>query len=1023
MLLVFAGGARALMPATDLSQYRRQTWQNDSGLPQDTVYTVLQSRDGFLWLGTDGGLVRFDGMSFRVFDTGNTPQMHSNLVNALAEDAAGRLWIGTEDGLLALAGGELTRYGVEQGLPSSRVLRVLAPQHGALVVATAAGLAVEQQGRFRAVEGSEQLSTGDSGALLAADASGTVWAAGGRSVLALHPAPEGYREGQPLPVPELDGVQALCVEAQGTVWVGGRQGLVSWSGNRKQRLSGLPSSDVRALLVDATGTVWVGTEAGLAQASRADALRGVVRRVASAAFAVRHLFADREGVVWVAGDRVLANAVAGVLHLAPAESGVSHVLAFAEDRDGDLWLGTDGSGLSVLREQLFHVVAAQEGLSSDVVRAVLQDASGAVWLGTTSGLDRLQTTATGARSVRHVPLGAANTVVLSLAETVEGGQHVLWAGTPDGLARVAAGGVKLLTVADGLPDNFVRSLYADRDGSLWVGTRNGLAHWEHGRFTVYSSQDGLGSDVIGAMLRGRDGALWIGTLGGLTRWDGQSFRNRTTQDGLGRDAVTSLYEDSAGTLWIGTNGGGLTRMRGGKLQVVSSAGIPLPETVLGVLQDDSGNLWLSSRDGVMRLALSALDALADHTAVAVAARSFGVADGMRIAECSSGGHPAAWRMRDGTLWFATLKGVASVDPRIADRVLPAPAVAMVEALVDDVVQTASTGFVVAPGHERITLRYAGLSFAAPQRLRYRYRLRGFDHDWVEAGSSRTAYYTNVPPGTYVFEVLAQNSDGVWSTEAASLTFRVRPRFVQTGWFYGLLVLLLAAAAYVVYRVRVHYVQAEYEAVMAERGRIAREVHDTLAQGYVGIAVQLELVGKLMTTSREAAMEQLSATKELVRSSLAEARSSIWNLRAQGEDAAILPSRLAALARRRRQAESPSVSLQVRGTYRPLDPKVENELLRIAQEAINNAVRHAGAASISVSLTYDSTSVRLQVRDDGRGFTESAASLVADGHFGLQGMRERAAGIAASIEVESAAGAGTTVTVEKKLPSAGQKGEA
>jgi ligand-binding sensor domain-containing protein/signal transduction histidine kinase len=1013
--------AYGLGTGKQLRDYRRQSWQNDNGLPQNTVYSVVQTRDGFLWLATEGGLVRFDGVDFRVFDTANTPQLRSNFVNGLMEDASGVLWISTADGLLCLRDGKFSTFTTDEGLPSNTVLSVYQRRDGGLIAVTAAGLAAAEDGHFQSIVGAGLLANADGTSLITEDARGTVWVAGDRQLLSI--AADSRSVNQTIPLADLGTIQAISANATGSLWVGGRDGLVYFSGGKRTRFSvdtGLPSENITALLPDSAGNMWIGTGDGLALYSK-----GSIKQVGAhdglGGVRVQKLFLDRAGALWVAFDHGLARLVDGKVDIAPQQTVVNGVLSVFEDREGSMWFGTDTGGLDVLRDQTFSTITAQDGLSGDFVRALFQDHSGAIWIGTNSGgLDKF---AGGKITALGSNVGLPSNVVLALAETGTGADHDLWVGTPDGLGRLRDGRARMYSAADGMADNFVRSLFADTDGSLWVGTRNGLSRFSGGKFTSYSRLDGLGSDVIGAMLRARNGDLWISTLGGLSRFNGSGFTNFTSRNGLGSDAVTSLFEDAEGTLWIGTNGGGISRLRNGVFTALPPGKSGLPETVYGILEDDKKNLWLSSKKGIYRVSIAALNAYADKRGNELGIRIYGVADGMRISECSSGGHPAAWRMQDGTLWFATLKGATSVNPRSEfDNNLP-PQTAIIQAVVDDQPVDARTFFKVQPGHERITIHYAGLSFVAPQKVRYRYILQGFDRGWVEAGGSRTAYYTNVPPGTYQFKVISSNNDGVWSTEPAALEFKVEPRFTQTMWFYGLIGVLLVALGYAIYRVRVRYVEAEYQAVMAERGRIAREVHDTLAQGYVGISVQLELTARLLQTSKEAALNQLNQTKELVRSSLAEARSSIWNLRAQGEDAEILPARLAASAKARQQSDGPSIGVQIRGTYQPLNRKVEDEILRIAQESINNAVRHAKARHIGVTLTYDATKVQLQVVDDGTGFQQPVESFVSQGHFGLQGMRERAAGIKAAFNVKSEPGKGTTVVLELKMLQAVGKGEA
>jgi two-component sensor histidine kinase/streptogramin lyase len=569
--------------------------------------------------------------------------------------------------------------------------------------------------------------------------------------------------------------------------------------------------------------------------------------------------------------------------------------------------------------------------------------------------------------------------------------------------------VTVFTSADGLADDFVRSLYFDAQGSLWIGTRRGLSQLKDGKFTTYSTLDGLGSDLVGAILQARDGSLWISTLGGLTHLDRGQFRNYAERDGLSNHTVTALHEDADGTIWIGTNGGGLNRWRQGIFKAIALKDAALPETIYSILED-SGDLWMSSNQGIFRANRNDLNRYADGAASTVAVTAYGVADGMKVNEASSGGHPAAWRLDSGELWFATLKGAATVDPAhlAANRVPPLMNIEQIS--VDDKPVIASDTVTIKPGGRRFAFEYAALSFAAPQKVRFKYRLDGFDHAWVDAGGLRTAYYTNLPPGHYIFQVLASNNDGVWSVGPASLAFRLEPYFYQTIWFYLLLILFAALLWYGWYRWRVQQVESRFNAVLAERNRIAREIHDTLAQGFVAVSVQLQIVSRVLENSTDAARKHLTQAQELVRSGLEDARKAIWELRSQSPENQDLAAQLVKMADRVTTGTEIKTEVCVNGTYRSLPERVEDELVRIAQEAVTNAVRHADPNRVEIQLRFTGKGVELSVEDNGRGFSGEPPSTP-DGHFGMTGMKERAQQIGGTLTVSSKKDQGTRVSVE------------
>ena len=1011
VLLAYAPGSFALDASKPLKQYGRQAWQSETGLPQNTVNAIVQSRDGFIWMATEAGLVRFDGQDFRTFDTGNTRELPSDSINDLALDQQGTLWISTASGLVTFAANRFLPVPTPNG-PSTKAVRFVRPLHnGRILISTAGGVAIGDRNTLEALP---SIPTEITPQQIAGDIHGTLWMASSQQLFSVA---ENSSALSTQAITDIGDIQALAASGN-DLWLGGRSGLVLVRNGKRFQLNLAGTTlNVTAIMPMPNGDTYIGTSAGLFAFSQGT-LKRLGEQTGITAGRVLRLFQDHEGSIWVAFDLGLSRIIAAAPGQLQATLALPGVLSIFEDREGDMWFGTDVGGATILREQAFSTLTTQDGLSDDFIRAVFQDHAGTIWLGTNrGGLNRItqgKVSALRATQGRAAATLSSN-VVLALAES----QGDLWVGTPDGLSRLRNGTLKLFTTADGLPDDFVRSLYADRDGSLWIGTRNGLSHYAHNTFTSYSRLDGLGSDLVGTILRTRNGILWVGTLNGLSRFDGAAFKNFTTKDGLGSDAITTLAEQEDGTLWIASHASGLTRLRDGVFTALASPGLNLPQEIYSILEaatpqaPSSPSLWLGSSKGVFRVSIDALNAVADKHSRNLLVDAFGTADGMKINECSSGGHPAAWRMTDGALWFATLKGVASIFPASAYETPVAPLAAIEDVLVDERSAATSEPLTVPPGRDRITMHYAGLSFRAPQKLRFRYKLENFDRDWIDAGTRRTAFYTNIPAGTYRFLVYVSNGDGVWSKQASEFRFTVRPHFYQTIWFYCFALLLTAVIAWLIYRARVRAVEKQYQAVLAERTRIAREIHDTLAQGYVGISVQLEVASRLLQGSREAAAKQLENTKEYVRSSLAEARSSIWNLRSPGAESETYPARLAAAVKLHQLTGSPAASLRfdVRGTFRPIEPRVEDEFLKIAQEAIANALRHAAAPTIAVVLSYDTNWLKLTVTDDGKGFDPAA---VPSGHYGVQGMRERASAVDALLKVESRPDTGTTVELTYRL---------
>ncbi len=965
LLALVSLNAFALDPNKNLTEFGNQVWLTENGLPQNTVQAIIQTRDGYLWLGTQEGLARFNGNNFVVFDRENTPELKSNDIRSLLEDRSGAIWIGTSYGLTRKQGSTFTLFTNSEGLPDNSVGSLSEGPDGTIWIATASGLARYSNNTITAFPKiTDDIQT------LFVETNGVVWLGTGKGVKCLN---NGELQDSK-PSTDLAGrnIAAIVQDESGLLWFGSDEGVIGY--NQDQTISyttgnGLPDNHINALTVDRQGSLWVSTNGGLAR-------------------------------VRLEGQQKLM--------VAPGLSSNIVLTAF-EDREGSLWVGTESGGLNLLRDRKFTTFTTKDGLSSDLVKAVYQDVTGAIWIGTNGG--GVTVLKNGQATSFTTKEGLSSNVVLSLYGDDKG---TIWIGTPDGLNQYKDGKFTTLTVADGLSSDLVRSIYVDRAGNIWVGTRNGLNRIRDGQFSIFTTKDGLADDFIGAIFEDSKGALWVGTRVGLSELNAGKFRNYTARDGLSSEVITSLHEDTDHNLWIGTNGGGLNRLRNGQLTSFTTRN-GLPDNVIyRILQDAEGNLWVSSPKGIFKVALSDLDSLAQGHSSNLNAQSYGISDGMLTRECSGGGHPAGWRGNDGKLWFSTIKGVAMVDPGNIQFNKQPPPVAIEQIRVDDRELNSSGNLQLSPATSRLEFYYAALSFVAPDRIRFKYRLEGFDPDWIDAGTKRIASYTNLRPGTYKFHVIAANGDGVWNQEGAILQFYLKPHFYQTYWFYALLILLLAVLIWQIYRFRVRQIKAQFDAVLGERTRIAREIHDNLAQEMLGISVQLEVVARTMPPGSEVAQNHLNRVRMLVRHGIAEARRYVWDLRSQALDHGDLPTALSDTARRLTADAAVEAQVQVGGVFRKLPRPVEDNLLRIAQEAINNAVAHAQPERIWINLQFDIKRVQLSVRDDGRGFDQ--ATSTSNGHFGLTGMRERAEQIGGTLSINSSVGNGTEVMVDVPIPN-------
>jgi len=1047
----------ALEPSTPLGRLARQSWSIENGLPQNTIQALLQSRDGYLWVGTELGLARFDGVSFRVFDHATIAPFPDAEIrcmldarNAENKTSGDSLWVGTGDGLVRWVNGRPTVFTTHDGLPGNSIRGLAQTADHAVWIWTELGLARWDGQRLQAVAAENGLPRGEITSI-AADSTGGIWVGttAGAAVFRQGHWHRGLDMTGTSGQPSSDRASMVAPASGGDILISDAPGIFLEHNGGLTQIAGrasLPEDGVSFLTRLADDTVVIGSKSSVVLVPKGVADSRIAARFTVSkqlpGSRIESIYADRENCLWIGTNRGLVRINArqedAVQLLPPTDPLAGNaVMSIIEDQEGDLWVGTETAGLHILRDARFRVIGAGEGLSSDATTAIVEDAHNGLWIGTRdAGLNHVLNDDAGNVKTSNLTTtnGLLSNVILALAAG-RGGD--LWVGTPDGLNHIVGNKITSFTSAEGLPDDFIRSLLIAPDDSLWIATRRGLTHLDHGHFQSLTQADGLGSDLVGALARTPDGDLWIATLQGLSRLHQGKLHNYTTADGLSSNIITAIDVTPDGMIWIGTQDAGLNVWDGKRFMPIhdvhedSNPGSTrrLPTVIHAVLHDDREHLWLASDSGLARADMHALLECAAHQACRLDGNQladFTTADGLRSRNTSSSSHPTACRAHDGRLWFTTPRGVIVVDsPHFAE--LPQSPPVVIERFAADDEEVPENQLIrIAAGHLRFQFDYAGLSFASPQKLRYQYMLEGFDHSWTDAGTRRTAYYTNIPPGNYRFRVRAdfggrRVSPALNSASEATISFDLLPHFYQTVWFVALVILLVAGLLLLLFRSRVLRVEREFRAVMGERNRIAREIHDTLAQGYVGISLQLEILGELLRHNRaDAAAKHLALTQGLVREGLDDARQSIWALRSQDAGEQALPIRLRRLVEKA-QDRKLSAALEVHGAYRALSPDIEQEILRIAQEAIQNVKKHAEASSMSVRLDYDEHALAISISDNGRGFlaphesADSKAIKPAEGHYGLVGIRERAALIHGAIEIVSTPGSGTTIRLHVPAP--------
>lgn len=961
--------ASALDPGKAITQYVHDVWRTEDGLPIDFVRDIAQTPDGYMWLATEEGLVRFDGVRFHTFDRHNTPELRRDVANALCTDREGVLWIGLEGGLARRSRGEVTVYGPADGLPADAEIADLAEaRDGGLWVATrGSGLFRFKDGRFSAYTTRDGLAN--------------------------------------------DHVLSLLVDRAGDLWVGTRGGVQRLSrGEFHEHLTtrdGLAADSINGLFEDREGALWIATFSGLHR-RREGRLERITTRQGLAHDIVNDFVEDEDGNLWISTFGGGLNRYRdGRFARFTSKEGLSDdlLVSLHLDREGSLWIGTHLGGLNRLRDGVLTTYGVKEGLSHDVVRAVYEDRDGALWIATQGGgLNRFQD---GRFSVYRTRDGLLSDQVFSLFGDRKGR---LWIGCYDGGLNSFENGRFTAYASPELPRNvFISSILEDRAGTLWLGTYGGgLKSFQEGRFRTYTTKEGLSNDYVWALAEDRAGSLWIGTTAGLTELRDGRLRRHMEKDAF---SVWSLYADGDGALWVGTEGG-LTRVRDGRFATFTSRhGLQFDEKIRQVLEDGDGYLWLGSNQGLQRVRKSELEEVAAGRRASVRSILFGVADGMRSSSCEGSTQPAAWRGRDGRLWSSTTKGVVLIDPaRLRERP-PPPPVAMEEVLVDGRL-LASGGSAAAeavpPGRQQYEFHYTSLSLAAPKRLRFRYRLDGVDEDWVEAGGRRVAYYTNVPPGRHLFRVTASHGDEAWNEAGATFDFRVRPYFYRAWWFLSLCGLLAVLLAWAGHRYRLRRV-LEMERV---RTRIASDLHDDLGSSLSQIAILSEVARAQLGGQAPALGEPLARIGALSRESVDAMEDIVWAIDPHKDRLTYLSQRM------RRQADE---VLSARGIEllfdadeseqdRPMGAALRRQAFLVFKEALNNVVRHSGARRVEIALAVDGTALRLVVQDDGAGFDPAQTG----GGHGLRSMRRRAETLGGRLDVQSAAGAGTRLTLTVPL---------
>ncbi|MCP4152668.1 MAG: response regulator [bacterium] len=810
LLLLVATIVFPLDPEKKITQYMHDAWGIEEGLPQITVYKVVQTRDGYLWIATADGLVRFDGKRFKVYEVNNKKGTLDNCVRTLYEDREGKLWIGTDGaGLSILQNGEYTAITKKNGLSGRNVQTICKDRDGSMWIGTFRGLNRLKNGKIKVYTTKEGLS-------------GNI-------------------------------IKSLCQDRDGKLWIGTRDSGLNCYHNGEfttyNKNDGLTGNRVWTIYEDRKGNLWVGTGSGLnllknGKITRYTTKNGLTHNN------INTIYEDRKGNLWLGtfgGGLNRLDPKNGTFTAITTKEGLTNNLIWTihEDREGSLWIGTHSGGLNRLKDGKFTNYTTKEGMSHEIVKVIYQGRKGNMWIGTLGG---------GLNSMRDDKItiytkqnGLISNIVMSLVEDREGS---LWIGTVKGLNHLKEGKFSTYTTEQGLAGNMVWALNEDRQGNLWIGTGAGLSRLKNGTITTYTTKQGLADNTVNYIYEDRKGNLWLATDGGLNRMTDGKFTTYTTREGLSINMILTIYEDSKGIIWLGTGGGGLNRLKNDRFTSITTKQGLYYDTVLQILEDDNENFWMTSIKGVFQVNKKHLDEICEGKRESIKSKAYNEKDGMSSRGCSGGSQPAGWKSRDGRLWIPTIKGANTIDPAKIETNTQPPPVKIEEIFVDNQeipVTGLGPGYytglgpanytglgpvILEPGKKRLEIAYTALSYLEPAKVRFKYKLEGLEDTWQEAGTKRTATYTNLPPGNYTFKVIACNNDGVWNERGAALEIYRQPAFYQTIWFRGLAALALLLMVFSGYRIRVRQLKTQAKKLrhqVQEQTKTLRTQTETLKQ--------------------------------------------------------------------------------------------------------------------------------------------------------------------------------------------------
>ena len=955
--------------------YSVRSWQTDEGIPQNSVHAIAQTTDGFLWVGTEEGLARFDGVRFTAFEDIRPPQLRHISITALLAAPDGSLWIGTAGlGLARWHQGNLEHWSKTNGLPDNIVRCLMMSTNGTLWVGTEQGAACFAHGNFISFKPPKEINDPsvtaiceDGLGIIRVATRGGLWSLDDRGGI----SPDNFSLGA-----IRYGLKTVYADHSNNLWFGGSGGLRYArlaEAHPQIRITDLRQQIISTVMEDGLGQHWVGT------------FRGIVRMQGD------------QVVGWPLNEKSAGDAVSAIF----------------EDREGSIWVG-GRDGLYRLTPSRFANYTTRQGLIANDVMSVCEDKAGAIWIASwVGGLTRIQD---GNISQVTSTNGLTDDSVLSLNPARDGG---LWVGMDfgRGLNKLNSRFQNVFTPPPGVINAPIRAIYEQADGALWIGTGKGLNILRRGNVETFTTRNGLAGDNVMAILEDYSGAIWVGSVGGITRWESNKMTRLSTREGLSNNFISSFYEDARHDLWIGTKGGGLNRWRAGQFKQYRARDGLFSDEIFEIVGDDFGYLWISCRRGIFRVSRQELDDLDAGKIQHLNCTVFGREDGLETVQCNGVAKPAGWKSSSGRIWFATIRGAVAVEPRIKTNDQPPP-LQIEEILADRQMLSpalhsgAATEYLVIPmGTREIELHYTALSFQAPEKNRFRYRLDGVDTGWVEAGNRRVANYYMIAPGTYRFEATACNNDGVWNPTVASLTIKVLPHYWQAWWFKAALAAIAGLVLVILYRSRV----ARLRELEGLRIRIASDLHDDVGSRLTKVAMVTESLNEQtpQTHPSKGHIENIVSTVRDITLAMDEI---VWTINPRNDTLDNLANYIFHYAQDYFRNTGVRCRLDVPPELpdHPMSTEERHNFFMAVKEALNNILKHANATEVHIALQISGEILTLSIADNGRGLQSTAARPAGDG---LVNMTERLRKIGGHMKIETHPGVGTTIILEAKIRGA------